>query len=52
MILQTNYFGSFTTFSTLFEYLEKRKKGMQGDPVLQQYRKGQVRLWKLKGMCR
>ncbi|KAJ7901907.1 hypothetical protein B0H14DRAFT_3080144 [Mycena olivaceomarginata] len=41
MILQTNYFGSFTTFSTLFEYLEKRKKGMQGDPVLQQYRKGQ-----------
>ncbi|KAF7361830.1 hypothetical protein MVEN_00527500 [Mycena venus] len=41
MILQTNYFGSFTTFSTLFEYLEKRKKGMQGDPVLLQYRKGQ-----------
>ncbi|KAJ7251502.1 hypothetical protein B0H12DRAFT_1296299 [Mycena haematopus] len=40
MILQTNYFGSFTTFSTLFEYLEKRKKGVQGDPVLQQYRKG------------
>ncbi|KAF8210348.1 hypothetical protein K438DRAFT_1959629 [Mycena galopus ATCC 62051] len=41
MILQTNYFGSFTTFSTLFEYLEKRKRGLQGDPVLQQYRKGQ-----------
>ncbi|KAJ6593973.1 hypothetical protein B0H19DRAFT_1365929 [Mycena capillaripes] len=40
MILQNNYFGSFTTFSTLFEYLEKRKKGLQGDPVLQQYRKG------------
>ncbi|KAK7057149.1 hypothetical protein R3P38DRAFT_1162521 [Favolaschia claudopus] len=41
LILQTNYFGSFTTFSTLFEYLEKRKRGIQGDPVLQQYRKGQ-----------
>ncbi|KAF7376210.1 hypothetical protein MSAN_00036100 [Mycena sanguinolenta] len=41
MILQTNYFGSFTTFSTLFEYLEKRKKGVHGDPVLQQYRPGQ-----------
>ncbi|KAJ7680397.1 hypothetical protein DFH06DRAFT_1404238 [Mycena polygramma] len=40
MILQNNYFGSFTTFSTLFEYLEKRKKGLQGDPVLLQYRKG------------
>ncbi|KAJ7045588.1 hypothetical protein C8F04DRAFT_939778 [Mycena alexandri] len=41
MILQNNYFGSFTTFSTLFEYLEKRKKGLHGDPVFQQYRKGQ-----------
>ncbi|KAJ7497366.1 hypothetical protein FB451DRAFT_229194 [Mycena latifolia] len=42
MILQNNYFGSFTTFSTLFEYLEKRKKGLPvGDPVLQQYREGQ-----------
>jgi hypothetical protein len=45
MILQNNYFGSFTTFSTLFEYLEKRKKGPPGDPVLQQYRKGQVKRW-------
>ncbi|KAJ7287460.1 hypothetical protein C8J57DRAFT_1431026 [Mycena rebaudengoi] len=42
MILQNNYFGSFTKFSTLFEYLERRKKGLAvGDPVLQQYRKGQ-----------
>ncbi|KAJ7084454.1 hypothetical protein B0H15DRAFT_940059 [Mycena belliarum] len=42
MILQNNYFGSFTTFSTLFEYLEKRNKGLPaGDPVLQQYRPGQ-----------
>ncbi|KAJ6625576.1 hypothetical protein B0H10DRAFT_1782666 [Mycena sp. CBHHK59/15] len=42
MILQNNYFGSFTTFSTLFEYLDKRKKGLPiGDPVLRQYRKGQ-----------
>ncbi|KAJ7462379.1 hypothetical protein B0H11DRAFT_1923358 [Mycena galericulata] len=43
MILQNNYFGSFTTFSTLFEHLEKRKKGLPvGDPVVQQYRKGKV----------
>ncbi|KAF7315604.1 hypothetical protein MIND_00075800 [Mycena indigotica] len=41
MILQTNYFGAFTTFSTLYEYLEKRKRGIQGDPVMQQYREGQ-----------
>lgn len=43
MILQNNYFGSFTAFSTLFEYLEKRKQGLQGDPVMQQYREGRVR---------
>ncbi|KAF7288717.1 hypothetical protein HMN09_01377700 [Mycena chlorophos] len=41
MILQANYFGSFTTFSTLYEYLEKRKQGIQGDPVMLQYREGQ-----------
>ncbi|KAF7321613.1 hypothetical protein MKEN_00682400 [Mycena kentingensis (nom. inval.)] len=41
MILQANYFGSFTTFSTLYEYLEKRKGGLQGDPVELQYRAGQ-----------
>ncbi|KAJ7647262.1 hypothetical protein FB45DRAFT_987066 [Roridomyces roridus] len=42
MILQNNYFGSFTTFSTLFEHLENRKKGLPlGNPIAQQYRKGQ-----------
>ena len=44
MILRNNYFGSFTHFSTLFEYLEKRKLGQPlGDPVDLQYREGSVR---------
>ncbi|OCH88869.1 hypothetical protein OBBRIDRAFT_779350 [Obba rivulosa] len=41
MILRDNYFGSFTHFSTLYEYLEKRKEGLPvGDPVTLQYREG------------
>ncbi|GJE95456.1 hypothetical protein PsYK624_116400 [Phanerochaete sordida] len=41
MILRNNYFGSFTHFSTLYEYLEKRKQGQPlGDPVDLQYREG------------
>ncbi|OBZ68136.1 hypothetical protein A0H81_11866 [Grifola frondosa] len=41
MILRDNYFGSFTHFSTLFEYLEKRKNGQFiGDPIKLQYREG------------
>lgn len=45
MILKDNYFGSFTQFSTLYEYLNKKEKGMPlGDPVVQKYRKGKVRL--------
>lgn len=43
MILRNNYFGSFTHFSTLYEYLEKRKQGQPlGDPVDLQYREGSV----------
>ncbi|CCM03589.1 uncharacterized protein FIBRA_05726 [Fibroporia radiculosa] len=41
LILRDNYFGSFTHFSTLYEYLEKRKKGQPiGDPIELQYRLG------------
>lgn len=43
MILRNNYFGSFTHFSTLFEYLTKRRqKQPLGDPVDLQYREGGV----------
>lgn len=43
MVLRDNYFGSFTHFCTLFEYLEKRRKGQQvGDPIELQYRPGKV----------
>ncbi|KAI8993910.1 hypothetical protein BD414DRAFT_436222, partial [Trametes punicea] len=42
MILRDNYFGSFTHFSTLTEYLNKRKSGQPlGDPIHLQYREGQ-----------
>ncbi|KAI0958666.1 hypothetical protein AcV7_004416 [Taiwanofungus camphoratus] len=41
MILRDNYFGSFTHFSTLFEYLEKRRrKEPIGDPIDLQHRPG------------
>lgn len=44
MILRDNYFGSFTHFSTLTEYLSKRNRGDPlGDPMYLQYREGQVR---------
>jgi hypothetical protein len=42
MVLRDNYFGSFTHFSTLNEYLEKRRRHLPvGDPVDMQYRPGQ-----------
>ncbi|KAI0633565.1 hypothetical protein C8Q77DRAFT_1157760 [Trametes polyzona] len=42
MILRDNYFGTFTHFSTLTEYLNKRKEGQPvGDPIHLQYREGQ-----------
>ncbi|EPQ57267.1 hypothetical protein GLOTRDRAFT_137631 [Gloeophyllum trabeum ATCC 11539] len=41
MVFRDNYFGTFTHFSTLYEYLDKRKKGVQvGDPIELQYREG------------
>ncbi|KZT28945.1 hypothetical protein NEOLEDRAFT_1057065 [Neolentinus lepideus HHB14362 ss-1] len=41
MILRDNYFGTFTHFSTVYEYLDKKKKGLPvGDPIEKQYRKG------------
>ncbi|KAI0058067.1 hypothetical protein BV25DRAFT_1994498 [Artomyces pyxidatus] len=40
MILRDNYFGSFTHFSTLREYLEKRRTGSVGDPIELSYRRG------------
>ncbi len=45
MILRENYFGSFTHFSTLYEYLERRGRGLPpGDPDLDKYRPGTVRM--------
>ncbi|CDO69204.1 hypothetical protein BN946_scf185042.g106 [Trametes cinnabarina] len=45
MILRDNYFGSFTHFSTLTEYLEKRRRGEPlGDPIHLQYREGQLQV--------
>ncbi|KAJ3553006.1 hypothetical protein NM688_g3848 [Phlebia brevispora] len=41
MILRNNYFGAFTHFSTLYEYLQRRRLGLSlGDPVDLQYREG------------
>ncbi|VDB95270.1 unnamed protein product [Peniophora sp. CBMAI 1063] len=40
MILQENYFGSFTHFSTIHEYLARRESGRIGDPVVDKYRPG------------
>lgn len=43
MIFQQNYFGTFTHFSTLGEYLQKRAEGQIGDPIDLTYRPGMVR---------
>ncbi|KAI9507443.1 hypothetical protein F5148DRAFT_1205043 [Russula earlei] len=40
MIFQQNYFGNFTHFSTLQEYLQKRSQGQIGDPIDLKYRPG------------
>jgi hypothetical protein len=43
MVLRDNYFGGFTHFSTLYEHLNKRRRGAPpGDPVHLQYRPGEV----------
>lgn len=42
MVLKDNYFGSFTHYSTLAEFLEKQSSGEPlGDPVVKKYREGQ-----------
>lgn len=35
MILRENYFGDFTNFTTLSEYMSKKERGIVGDPVVQ-----------------
>jgi hypothetical protein len=43
MVLRDNYFGSFTHFSTLVEYLEKRSRfKLIGDPLEMKHRPGKV----------
>jgi hypothetical protein len=44
MVLKDNYIGSFTHFSTLYEFLDKKKRGVPlGDPIMLKYRAGKVR---------
>jgi len=43
MVLRDNYFGSFTQFSTLYEYIQKKDGGLPiGDPTELKYRPGKV----------
>jgi hypothetical protein len=43
MVVRDNYLGSFTSFSTLYEYLDKRRKNVPlGDPIKLKYRQGKV----------
>jgi hypothetical protein len=43
MVLRDNYFGSFTHFSTLVEYLDKRSKfPLSGDPLEMKHRPNKV----------
>ncbi|KAH7913899.1 hypothetical protein BJ138DRAFT_527505 [Hygrophoropsis aurantiaca] len=45
MVLRDNYFGSFTHFSTLYEYLEKRgRQQVAGDPIELKYRPGKANM--------
>ncbi|KAF8893814.1 hypothetical protein BD779DRAFT_1669348 [Infundibulicybe gibba] len=45
MIIRDNYFGSFTHFSTLYEYLDRRARNLPvGDPILLKYRKGKANM--------
>jgi hypothetical protein len=45
MVLRDNYFGSFTHFSTLTEYLDKRNNGQVGDPIEKKWRPDKVRAY-------
>ncbi|KZO94333.1 hypothetical protein CALVIDRAFT_517511 [Calocera viscosa TUFC12733] len=40
MVLRDNYFGQFTSFTTLEEYQQRRAQGTVGDPVEAKYRPG------------
>ncbi|KZT51915.1 hypothetical protein CALCODRAFT_521058 [Calocera cornea HHB12733] len=40
MVLRDNYFGQFTSFTTLEEYQQRRARGEVGDPVEAKYRPG------------
>ena len=43
MVLRDNYFGSFTQFCTLFEYIQKKDRGLPiSDPTELKYRPGKV----------
>lgn len=43
MALKDNYFGSFTHFSTLGEFLARKEEGIPfGDPITLKYRPGKV----------
>lgn len=46
MVLRDNYLGSFTNFSTLYEYLDRRRRKIPvGDPIEMKYREGKVRIF-------
>ncbi|KAJ3575090.1 hypothetical protein NP233_g1335 [Leucocoprinus birnbaumii] len=46
MVLRDNYLGSFTNFSTLYEYIDKRKKDIPaGDPINLKYREGKSNMF-------
>lgn len=43
MTVRDNYFGNFTHFSTLYEYVSKRKRNLPlGDPVEFKWVEGKV----------
>src|ERR1700693_32608 len=44
MRLKDNYFGRFTHYSTVQEYIEKRDRGLVGDPIDAKYRQGKVNI--------
>lgn len=45
MVLRDNYFGSFTQFYTLYEYIQKKDRGLPiSDPTELKYRPGKVLL--------
>jgi len=49
MVLRDNYFGSFTHFSTLYEYLDKRERlKLVGDPVEMKYRPGKSNMMQVE----